>query len=844
MSTENLLRAQSAERLSESCYSSGVYNDSPQQLTQNGRRVRRDRRLQRNAGLENEGFEDDFLETSYRRRESPNNSDGHGLKKSTSLQQVKPEGRGSGDRRNHRNSTNQENSGFFEKVRLQRQRRSMTTGHDLRRKAFINSMKVRRTKSASYLVVSDESLEDDVSVLKESSRDQTSAWSTETPRDFTSAKQQPLQELSRSVHDTEKENSHLREYSKRLSFALEERARLIETLHVLSRSVSLNLPEPKRSRELPVHRDASRSAYSDKLRLSAERSSPSRDSSFEELDAFQSQESRRLPELPANAGRRAEQHNRGKPNASEERKERLAKGKSNSVHVLDESEEQRKKHAMEKLAEDLWRRAQIQGESFQMNETPHDSTRDKIGKMKGEAIGNRTGRDGIEKDVVRLRNIEEQRDDTERASTMAHRKAVLEKQKSFEEDENFARQERRSWPKSQCHEDEKDKVQYQVEKLTKPSQLHVGGPKERPEYHSSVENLHKNSPYPEHKSRSTPLQTKDRLLQGNPRTAWYENMLPPGELRSRNQDHNRGGSQENGEYTRGEYWGEAVKGSEQYGTDSGVRAASQEHSMSASRAQDHSMSPPRAQDHSMSPSRAQDHSMSPSRAQGHSMSPSRVQGHSMSPSRAQGHSMSPSRAQGHSMSPSRAQDHSVSPSRAQDHSMSPSRAQDHSMSSGPQQDDLRSRSDGYQKNPYDRDKVNHLDLNKNRIGKGVLDEEVASGSSSHGNGLQGDSNNHVFKQEQRNETGGKHQLPTYSSLLARMKLAENNGNYYHDDEITALADACLAAEDAKARQAVQRRAAGEAAVLRRQASNLLWKAMDLERICDQNARVRHIFFPY
>ena len=755
MSTENLLRAQSAERLSESCYSSGVYNDSPQQLTQNGRRVRRDRRLQRNAGLENEGFEDDFLETSYRRRESPNNSDGHGLKKSTSLQQVKPEGRGSGDRRNHRNSTNQENSGFFEKVRLQRQRRSMTTGHDLRRKAFINSMKVRRTKSASYLVVSDESLEDDVSVLKESSRDQTSAWSTETPRDFTSAKQQPLQELSRSVHDTEKENSHLREYSKRLSFALEERARLIETLHVLSRSVSLNLPEPKRSRELPVHRDASRSAYSDKLRLSAERSSPSRDSSFEELDAFQSQESRRLPELPANAGRRAEQHNRGKPNASEERKERLAKGKSNSVHVLDESEEQRKKHAMEKLAEDLWRRAQIQGESFQMNETPHDSTRDKIGKMKGEAIGNRTGRDGIEKDVVRLRNIEEQRDDTERASTMAHRKAVLEKQKSFEEDENFARQERRSWPKSQCHEDEKDKVQYQVEKLTKPSQLHVGGPKERPEYHSSVENLHKNSPYPEHKSRSTPLQSKDRLLQGNPRTAWYEYMLPLGELRSRNQDHNRGGSQENVEYTRGEYWGEAVKGDEQHGTDSGaVRAASQ------------------------------------------------------------GHSMSPSRAQGHS------------------------------MSSGPQQDDLRSRSDGYQKNPYDRDKVNHLDLNKNRIGKGVLDEEVASGSSSHGNGLQGDSNNHVFKQEQRNETGGKHQLPTYSSLLARMKLAENNGNYYHDDEITALADACLAAEDAKARQAVQRRAAGEAAVLRRQASNLLWKAMDLERICDQNARVRHIFFPY
>ena len=59
-----------------------------------------------------------------------------------------------------------------------------------------------------------------------------------------------------------------------------------------------------------------------------------------------------------------------------------------------------------------------------------------------------------------------------------------------------------------------------------------------------------------------------------------------------------------------------------------------------------------------------------------------------------------------------------------------------------------------------------------------------------------------------------------------------------------LVDAFMAAEDAEAGREYQRKAAGEAAMLRREASRLLYQAMNLERICDPNARVRHIFTPY
>lgn len=59
-----------------------------------------------------------------------------------------------------------------------------------------------------------------------------------------------------------------------------------------------------------------------------------------------------------------------------------------------------------------------------------------------------------------------------------------------------------------------------------------------------------------------------------------------------------------------------------------------------------------------------------------------------------------------------------------------------------------------------------------------------------------------------------------------------------------LVDAFMAAEDVEAEREYQRKAAGEAAILRREASRLLYQAMNLERICDPNARVRHIFTPY
>ena len=65
-----------------------------------------------------------------------------------------------------------------------------------------------------------------------------------------------------------------------------------------------------------------------------------------------------------------------------------------------------------------------------------------------------------------------------------------------------------------------------------------------------------------------------------------------------------------------------------------------------------------------------------------------------------------------------------------------------------------------------------------------------------------------------------------------------------EDNSFDLADAYVASQDAEEGKELQRQAAGEAAILRRQASHLLWQAMNLERICDPNARVRHIFTPY
>lgn len=67
-----------------------------------------------------------------------------------------------------------------------------------------------------------------------------------------------------------------------------------------------------------------------------------------------------------------------------------------------------------------------------------------------------------------------------------------------------------------------------------------------------------------------------------------------------------------------------------------------------------------------------------------------------------------------------------------------------------------------------------------------------------------------------------------------------------DENSFDLADAYMAAQGTEEDQEkeLRRQAAGKAAILRREASHLLWQAMNLERICDPNARVRHIFTPY
>ena len=106
-----------------------------------------------------------------------------------------------------------------------------------------------------------------------------------------------------------------------------------------------------------------------------------------------------------------------------------------------------------------------------------------------------------------------------------------------------------------------------------------------------------------------------------------------------------------------------------------------------------------------------------------------------------------------------------------------------------------------------------------------------------------------FKKE-RSGSLPDHSADSYSpstSLCLTEKL-----RYYHDlqekrtreEDSFGLADAYMASQDPEGQKELRSQAAGRAAILRREASHLLWEAMNLERICDPNARVRHIFTPY
>ncbi|XP_032236367.2 uncharacterized protein LOC116617613 [Nematostella vectensis] len=95
-------------------------------------------------------------------------------------------------------------------------------------------------------------------------------------------------------------------------------------------------------------------------------------------------------------------------------------------------------------------------------------------------------------------------------------------------------------------------------------------------------------------------------------------------------------------------------------------------------------------------------------------------------------------------------------------------------------------------------------------------------------------NNNIIDDNATPQMSISEKLRYYEKTLTLHKELQESGD---------LAHAYAKVQGAKARHEIQRRAAGEAAVLRREASALLWEAMDLERICDPNARVRHIFVP-
>ena len=93
----------------------------------------------------------------------------------------------------------------------------------------------------------------------------------------------------------------------------------------------------------------------------------------------------------------------------------------------------------------------------------------------------------------------------------------------------------------------------------------------------------------------------------------------------------------------------------------------------------------------------------------------------------------------------------------------------------------------------------------------------------------------------QHETAGPAPTQLAEKLRYYRELQEQRSR---EENTLDLAEAYMAAEDAEAERKFQRKAAGEAAILRREASRLLYEAMNLERICDPNARVRHIFTPY
>ena len=762
MSTTNLLRGQSVESVAEAGYSPSVYTRKPPQQTE--------KRREQRVGLDNPGFEGDAVENSQTRYTSPRDV----LTRSSSMPHIMA----TGGRQNPANTTEHSKEQVSKKRGLLRQRPKTTSGQDLRRKAFINSFKLRKARSGSYLVLPDEKyqhvLRDDrVAEFPEqfgNTREAEAPGSTDASaeerqtnlyepvqtknevsqhsrgvsassmeynpkqslqrqhkharnkeerkvqnqppgndllgneyspyaRNISPVPEQKTQRhepqrgrapgtsrneevrrevksLSESVGITEKDNSQLREFSRRLSAALQERAKLTEVIYSLSRNAS---PVGEEEGNFP-NAQADRPFAAKEGVLEETETQDSRSSLIEELPTGAERQGRRLPPTPL---RFSQEGQRPQGVARTEDRQKL----------MEEAEVKREKSSVARLADEVWRYHNPE-ETLNSPQKPLRSLSVEEGSIRSRETGDWNGASDL--------GLTAGRSDQSDVISARQRRAAFRKQPSFQDDADFS------------------------EASGEP-----GSGRGSSKSHSELGGEHKSTQVGKMRS-ATVNSEQDGTLSHIPTGDDYGDSSEPQRQRGA-----RGltplNSRQQARYPKATADGHVSRSSPGFPDQRYRRGAKQELAGSVAEVKD---------------------------------------------------------------------------------------KDDGERGNNPPRQILPRDLTEWISTPG---KTRHLDAN--------CVSETAGVSSLGGEGKTSGTGKH-----RPNNTAPV--LPAYNLALMTKRPSGRHG--YEGVELT---DAFMATEDRKERRELQRQAAKEAAILRREASNLLWKAMDLERICDENARVRHVYLP-
>lgn len=105
--------------------------------------------------------------------------------------------------------------------------------------------------------------------------------------------------------------------------------------------------------------------------------------------------------------------------------------------------------------------------------------------------------------------------------------------------------------------------------------------------------------------------------------------------------------------------------------------------------------------------------------------------------------------------------------------------------------------------------------------------------------------NENFGRNEREKGTGREVERVPSNISEKLRYyREKLSNRVEEESSHDLADAYAREKDPEKKREIQQQAASEAAILRREASALLFEAMNLERICDPNGRVKHVYLPH